>query len=245
MEITAWKFQSIADFFETASPFGRMLALSLLLHAIAAVPFLSPQQGRFGMENVAYLDLSMEMARKPVPVINLVKPAVAGKAVVPAQAPVTPVPTVSELDKLQAHAQKTLDAAAAEPAAIQEASLGLSVTSGYFSSIGGGETLRDDIREYYFEMLRRINEKWWLNRDRLQAGNKSAIFYLVIARNGVVVDKMLVQSSGNPACDRAMLQTLETANPLPPLPETYDGNFFQAPLRFNMPLNLLESLKVS
>jgi protein TonB len=245
MEITARKFQSIADFLKTATPFGRMLALSLFLHAIAAMPFLSPRHGSFGRANVAYLDLKMEMARKPAPVSNPAKPAVAEKAVAPVQTPDTPVPPLSELNKLQAHAQKTLDAAAARPAAIQEASLGLSITSGYFSSIGGGETLRDDIREYYFDMLRRINEKWWLNRGRQQTGMKSAIFYLVIARNGAVVDKMLVESSGNPACDRAMLQTLEAANPLPPLPETYDGNFFQAPLRFNMPLNLLESLKIS
>jgi protein TonB len=244
MEITAPKIPSIGDFFETATPFGRMLTLSLLLHAIAAVPFLSPRHDRFGSANVAYLDLNMEMARQPPPVTNPPKPAVAEKTVAPVQTPATPVTPLSELDKLQAHAQKTLDAAAAHPAAIQEASLGLSITSGYFGSIGEGETLRDDIREYYFEMLRRINEKWWLNRDSHLAGKKSAVFYLVIARNGAVVDKMLVESSGNPACDREMLQTLEAANPLPPLPETYLGDFFQAPLRFNMPLNLLESLKI-
>ncbi len=127
---------------------------------------------------------------------------------------------------------------------MQEASLGLSITSGYFSSIGEGETLRDDIRVYYFEMLRRINEKWWLNRESRQTGRKSAVFYLVIARNGAIVDRMLMESSGNPASDRAMMQALEAANPLPPLPDTYRGDFFQAPLRFNMPLNLLESLKI-
>ncbi|HEX2770482.1 MAG TPA: energy transducer TonB, partial [Geobacteraceae bacterium] len=120
----------------------------------------------------------------------------------------------------------------------------LSITSGYFARIGEGETLRDDIREYYFAMLHSINEKWWVNKDNHPAGRKSAVFYLVIARNGTIVDRTLVESSGNPAYDKAMLQTLEAANPLPPLPKTYRGDYFQAPLRFNAPLNLMESLKI-
>jgi len=244
MQVKAEKFPSMADFFGTAAPFGRMLAVSLVLHALAAVPFLSAGHNRFSGVAVAYLDLNIEMARQPAPANNSARPAVTERAVVPVPPPAAPVTPLSEMDKLQAHAQETLDSAAAQPAAMQDASLGLSITSGYFSSIGEGETLRDDIRVYYFEMLRRINEKWWLNRESRQAGRKSAVFYLVIARNGAIVDKMLMESSGNPAGDRAMLQALEAANPLPPLPDTYRGDFFQAPLRFNMPLNLLESLKI-
>jgi protein TonB len=244
MEAKAGKFPSMADFFGMSAPFGRMLAFSILLHALAVVLFLSPRHGRFGGATVSYLDLNMEMARQPAPVTNPAKPAVSGKYEPPVPSPAAPVAPLSDLDKLQAHAQKTLDAATARPAALQEASFGLSITSGYFSSIGAGETLRDDIREYYFEMLRRINEKWWLNRESHQAGRKGAVFYLVIARNGAIVDRMLMESSGNPVCDRAMLHTLEAAGPLPPLPNTYRGDFFQAPLRFNMPLNLLESLKM-
>lgn len=244
MEAKAEKFPSMTDFFGTAAPFGRMLAVSLLLHALAAVPFLSPRHGRFGGATIAYLDLNMEMTRQPAPVTNTAMPVVAEKAVSPVQTPAVPIAPLSELDKLQAHAKKTLDAAAAQPVAMQDASLGLSITGGYFSGIGEGESLRDDIRVYYFEILRRINEKWWLNRERHQAGRKSAVFYLVIARNGVIVDRMLMESSGNAEYDREMLHTLEAAGPLPPLPDTYRGDFFQAPLRFNMPLNLLKSLKI-
>ena len=164
MEVNAENFPSMASLFRTATPFGRMLAFSLLLHALAAGLFLSARNGRFGGATVAYLDLNMELARQPVPAIDPVEPAVAEKALAPVRAPAATVTPLSELGKLQAHAQKELDAAAAQPAALQDASLGLSIISGYFSSIGEGETLRDDIREYYFEMLRRINEKWWLNR---------------------------------------------------------------------------------
>jgi len=56
---------------------------------------------------------------------------------------------------------------------------------------------------------------------------------------------MMMTSSGNPAYDRAMMRTLEASSPLPPLPESYRGDFFQAPLRFNVPLNLLHSLNTA
>jgi len=96
----------------------------------------------------------------------------------------------------------------------------------------------------YDHIFASINEIWWVNKDNHPAGRKSAVFYLVITRNGTIVDRMLVESSGNPAYDKAMMQTLEAASPLPPLPETYRGDYFQAPLRFNAPLNLMESLKI-
>ncbi len=222
--------------------FGRMVLFSLLLHAAAAVPFLKPWHSGHGGAKVTYLDLNMAMAPQPSTAIadaKQVKPA-AAKEVAPVEPlPATPAAPQSELDKLQENTRKSLDSGAAKPEAVEEASLGLSITSGYFSSIGAGETLRDDIRDYYFEMLRRINEKWWLNRDSRQGGRKGALFYLTIARDGAIVKRMMLESSGNPSLDRAMLQALEAANPLPPLPETYRGDFFQAPLRFNMPLNLL------
>jgi periplasmic protein TonB len=120
----------------------------------------------------------------------------------------------------------------------------LSIISGYFGAIGEGETLCDDICAYYFEIFRCINEKWWLNRDNWFAGSNRALFNLVIARDGTVVDRMMVTSSGNPAYDRAMLRTLEASSPLPPLPDAYQRDFFQIPLRFNAPLNLLNSLNM-
>ncbi len=94
MEVKAVKFPSMADFFGTATPFGRLLAVSLLLHALAAVPFLSAGHNRFGGAAVAYLDLNMEMARQPAPATNPARPAVAEKAV-------TPVPTPAALPLLQ------------------------------------------------------------------------------------------------------------------------------------------------
>ncbi len=235
MKDMALKFNVLTGYLGMDNRFGAMLVLSLVLHAAAFSCFLSRGHGGLHRGAVAFLDLKMVMPGQSA----AAKPAPAAKAQVPPAPVPSPAQPLSELDKLRENAGKALNGAAAQPEEVQKGSLGLGITSGYFASIGEGETLRDDIREYYFEMLRRINEKWWLNSGGKEKGNRSAVFYLVIARNGTIVDRMLVESSGNPACDRAMMHALEAASPLPPLPDTYRGDFFQAPLRFNMPLNLL------
>jgi protein TonB len=224
--------------------FGRWLVVSLLLHAIAFIPFLIAGHGRINATAVKYLDLNMIMNdQSSSPVIPSTPPPSLKEA--PSLPPPTAQTTeVSELEKLQGNVQKTLEAASALPTAIQEASLGLGMTSGYFSSIAEGQSLRGDIREYYFEMLRCINEKWWLNKDGKQGGARQARFYLFIARDGTIINKILVSGSGNPACDKAMMETLDAASPFPPLPATYQGEIFQAPLRFNAPLNLMGSFRI-
>lgn len=224
--------------------FGRLLVVSLLLHAAASVPFLSPGHGRSNGTKVTYLDLKMTAEGGAASPATPAKSAVNEKDIPPAPAPAAPPAPLSELGKLQDNVQKTVATAASQPAAVQEVSLSLGMTTGYFSSIGEGQTLRGDIREYYFELLRCVNEKWWLNKDRNLAGGRGASFYLIIGRDGTLINKMLVQSSGNPTYDRAMLQTLEAASPFPPLPASYHGDIFEAPLRFNVPLNLMESLKI-
>jgi len=209
------------------------------------MPFFFAGHARFAGESVPFLDLNMGMEAKSDPLSDPAKGAVRENVEAPAPPRPVPAPPLSELDKLKEHAQRSLDSAATQPEAVQDASLGLSITSGYFGAIGEGESLHDDIREYYFEMLRRINAKWWLNMENRQGGRNRAVFYLVIARDGTIVDRMMVTSSGNPAYDRAMLLTLEASNPLPPLPESYRGDYFQAPLRFNVPLNLLNSMNMA
>ncbi len=235
MKAESPKFPAIADLLAKDNRFARMMALSLLLHAAAFAPFLSTRTGGFGRGAVPYFDLNMTQYENP----SSTQPVSAKKTAATPAPRAVPAKPLSELDKLRENNRKATAGAASHPEAVQEGSIGLSMTNGYFTSIGEGDTLRDDIREYYFEMLRRINEKWWTNRDEGGKGRKSAVFYLVIDRNGKIVDKMMVESSGNPACDKAMLQALEAASPLPPLPATYLGDYFQAPLRFNMPLNLL------
>jgi periplasmic protein TonB len=223
--------------------FGVMMTLSLLLHLLAFIPLLLQGHGRVAGPQAPFLDLNMGMVTRSAPTTEPAKRPVSGDVEAPGQSQPKQV-SLSELDRLRDNAQRSLAGAASQPDSVEDASLGLSITRGYFASIGEGETLRDDIREYYFEILRRINEKWWVNGDNQPTGRKRAVFYLVIARNGTILDRMMVESSGNTSYDRAMLKTLEASGPLPPLPESYRGDFFQAPLRFNVPLNLLKSLKL-
>lgn len=250
METKSRQIPALVNALGVDTLFGRMLALSVIIHAIASMLFLFPWHGSFSVASVPYLDLNMRMAaqsaspapsRQAIPAVNA---PVNEKDDAPPLSPPNDSPQLSEYDKLRENVQKTLDSASDQPSAVHRDSLGLGMASGYFSSFGEGRTLRGDIREYYFEMLRSINEKWWVRNNNIPAGRKNAFVMVVIARNGKVVAMRLAESSGNPQFDKAIMQVLEAASPLPPLPETYDRDFFEAPLRFNLPLNLMESLKI-
>jgi protein TonB len=221
--------------------FGRMLAISLALHVISSAILLSPQRSALKVPQVSYLDLkNMQFQEQPAAVQPQEQKAEHVVAP-PSQAPPLSVP-LSEMEKLQRDVRQSLDNAETNSEALQQRSFGLGLTNGYFSSIAQGETLRGDIREYYFIILREINEKWWLNKNSQQGGVRGAIINIVIARNGTILEKTLTRSSGNPAFDKAMLQTIEAASPLLPLPASYDMDFFSAPLKFVGPLNLFSSL---
>ncbi|MCM2357298.1 MAG: TonB family protein [Geobacteraceae bacterium] len=231
----------------TRDLFGRMVAISLVLHVISSVILLSPQRGSMKVPPVSYLDLkNMQFQEEAAPLSAKEEKAeeIAEKeAVVEKSAETLPPPSepLSEADKLRQDVNASLANAETNPEALQERSFGLGLTSGYFSSLAEGETLRGDIREYYFSMLREINEKWWLNKESQQMGLRGALINIVVARNGVILQKKLVRSSGNRAFDKAMLQTLDAASPLPPLPDSYELDYFSAPLRFTGPLDLFTS----
>lgn len=250
METKQRQLPSLVNALGIDTLFGRMLVLSIIIHAIGSTLFLFPWHAGFNGAAIPFLDLNMRMAAQSAspPASPQAKPAVADpvniKDEAPPLSPPKDAPALSEYDKLREDVQKTLDSAADQPSAVHRDSLGLGMTSGYFSSFGEGKTLRGDIREYYFEMLRRINEKWWLSNNSIPGARNKATVFVVIARNGMVVAMKLVESSGNPQFDKAILQVFEAASPLPPLPETYQGDFFEAPLRFHLPLNLMESLKI-
>lgn len=227
----------------TTNIFGRMVVFSLLLHAICSTILLLPPKGGVGGKSVTYLSLDMVAPAVPSPAIRETAVAPKEAAAIPETlSPVTPPP--SELEKLQKGVQQTMEAANSKPATVQQVSMGLGIISGRFSTLADGKTLRDDMREYYLTMLERFNEKWWLGNNGPQAVAQGAVIMVSIARNGVIVDKSLIQSSGNPANDRVLLQALDAAGPLPPLPATYEGDFFKAPLRFVAPLNLMAPLKL-
>jgi periplasmic protein TonB len=122
---------------------------------------------------------------------------------------------------------------------LETASLSLGLGLGYFNSIAKGETLRDDIREYYFQVLKQINRSWWeMGGGVSQPMKKDALVEMIVARDGTIVQKRLIESSGNQWSDSLVMKTLEKASPLPPLPPQYPFPYFSAPVRVVRPLNL-------
>ncbi|KAF0218920.1 MAG: hypothetical protein FD174_2436 [Geobacteraceae bacterium] len=222
--------------------FGRMLVFSLLLHVICSTALLLPKKSGLGGTSVTYLSLDM-IAPAPSTVREETAVPHEEAEVIP-NPPPPASPPISELEKLQNGLQQTLAAADSKPEAVQQASMGFGITNGHFSSLADGKTLREDMREYYLTMLQRFNEKWWLDKNVTLGGVRGAVILVSIARDGSIADKNLLQSSGNQANDRALLQALEAAGPLPPLPKTYEGNYFKAPLRFVAPLNLMAPFKL-
>ena len=117
--------------------------------------------------------------------------------------------------------------------------MGLGLTKGYFKTLGEGETLRAGVKEYYLDMLQVINEKWWMDQQIDKRHLAPVIINITLARNGMIVDSRILQGSGNSRYDKAVLAALTAASPLPPLPASFDGDFFQAPIRLIPPLNLM------
>lgn len=219
-------------------PFRGMLVISLALHAALALLLFSRAPGTGTAPLVSFIDLGMlETAKTP--------PAGETKAVSKAapdipQTPPPPAAPVTEAEQLRDGLRQTMDSAQAQPETLHQSSFALGITMGYFRSIGEGETLRDDIREYYFALLRKINEKWWLSGGvERQKGKQYPVIRVMIDRNGLIMGKQIIQESGDPAYDRAVMQALDAAAPLPPLPASYKQNVFAAPLRLVSPSRIM------
>jgi protein TonB len=217
--------------------FIRMVAISLLLHLAASTMVMLP--GRYSGESAA--PVFVELAQLPANVLP--EPVAAPEEVLPQTAPeITSVAadeTAPEMAKLQRVIESTLDQAAKTPEKIHESSIGLGMTSGYFGSFAEGETLRDEIREYYFSLMRRINEVWWLNAGTGSRLGRGASINIRITREGKIASIEFIQGSGDVDYDRLLLEALKKAEPLPPLPRNFPQRMFSAPVRFIPPLNLM------
>lgn len=216
--------------------FTCMLLISLLLHGVLSVFVLIPAR-------------TMVQGRQPLMVdLNSLPPSVAPGAEPladeseaqpePASSPAESQPPPTEAEALRQSVAETLHQAAATPEVVHRSSIGLGITSGYFGSFAEGATLKDDIREYYFSLMRRLNETWWTH-SASGAAVRSASFVLVVSRDGKVVACELLESSGNPEYDQLLRETVKLAEPLPPLPPSFPDRNFNAPIRFVPPLNLM------
>ena len=221
------------------------IAASLVLHLICSVVLLSlPQGASSSRPSVTYIDLKSMQLPAPTtapPSETIPEPApepVAPDTEVPT-VPVTPSATVPAPEQA-AQPQEQPPATETGPveAELPRTTLGIGLTKGYFQGLGNGETLRVGIKEYYMEMLEGVNQKWWVD-PQLNGRGSSVVVVITVARNGDIVKSDILASSGDRSYDRAVLAALTAASPLPPLPESFVGEYFEAPIRLVPPLNLL------
>lgn len=219
--------------------FALGIAASVILHLVCTVILIGLPVGSQTTQSVTYVDLSTIQQPTPMPAPQTEAPVepVAPEPQTPV-VPETPIVPPEEIEPSTAVQQQPV--APPEPVAEQlsQTSLGLGLTKGYFKSLGSGETLREDIKDYYLEMLQGVNEKWWLD-PKLDKRGSTIVVNITVARNGEIVESKILAGSGDNRYDRAVLAALAAASPLPPLPITYNGEFFQAPIRLVPPLNLM------
>lgn len=212
----------------------RMLVISLIVHlAIFSAVLLAPRGGGDG-RTVAFVDLTMPPDASPS------APPLAPQA--PKPPPAAEPAEKSSPEAVEPQAKESAPApepAKPEPAATGGTSINLGIGRGYFGSLGEGETLKDEIREYYFEMVTRINERWWQRPEADDSRVGMVMVMIVVARDGKVVNCQLMRSSGRRSYDEAVVAAVQAASPLLPLPATFEGDFFQAPLRVMPPLSLM------
>jgi len=214
-----------------------MLVVSMLLHIAMSVFILVPARNMVQGSQPIYVDLES----MPSPPRQESSPAAAEPepSAEPEPLPLeSPAETPTQAEELEKSVNSTRQEAAGKPEVVHRSSIGLGMTSGYFGSFAEGETLRPEIREYYFALMRRLNEAWWTQSES-NPSIGAASFILVVNREGKVVACQPLKSSGNPHNDQMLIDAVKRAEPLPPLPESYSDHTFNTPIRFIPPLNLM------
>lgn len=225
------------------------IAVSISLHLIAATLLVALPNGSSTNPPISYIDLKMlePPPATTAPVQSALKPATP-QPVATSPVPENEVATNSSAQPVPPQTMQPQQPQVPEQPALKQgarvvepahSTLGMGLTKGYFKSLGDGETLREGVKGYYLEMLQGINEKWWVDQQLDKRRVDPLVVNLVIARNGDIVGSQVLRSSGNPRYDREVVAKLYAAGPFQPLPESYEGEYFEAPIRLVPPLNLL------
>lgn len=218
--------------------FAYTVVISLILHLAASTILLLP--GRYQVPASAPLFVDLKSMAAPAET-TAPEPPQRDNPPEPQTGPLPeaipePAPEAARMGQA---IESSLRKAAVTPEAVHESAIGLGMISGHFASFAEGETLKDEIRVYYFELMRRINEYWWTSGAAKGAFTSPVSVNLVISRDGKVVACQLFESSGNREQDQALLEAIKKAEPLPPLPQSFPQHTFNAPIRFVPPLRLM------
>ena len=219
--------------------FVAAVVVSLLLHLAASVILVLP--GRFyqsgGAPIMVELHTLQQLPADPAGPLLEEAETVQPEADTAAP-PAAPVPATATA-QLEAAVAASLRRSAGTPDAVHESAIGLGMLAGRFASFAEGATLKDDVKSYYFTLMRRINEVWWTGTAAARSLNAPASVNLTISRDGRLLGCELLESSGNSEQDRLLLAVVRSAEPLPPLPDSYVWPTFNAPIRFVPPLRLM------
>jgi TonB family protein len=143
--------------------------------------------------------------------------------------------------KAQADAAQAQQRTAEEKLAALRARYGTSGTGG--SGPGGGATgsgsggpLGDlqhiRLQAYQERVYELIRAAWLLPMPQEEARKLQATALLIVSRDGQVARFQLLKTSGNPMFDESLLRAIKQVDPLPPLPEDYQGGTLEVELRF-------------
>ena len=91
-----------------------------------------------------------------------------------------------------------------------------------------GQNFSDD---FYLNLIMTKIANNWLNP--LRGGRKMSVtIYFRIQKNGTVSDVKIEKKSGNSLLDQSALRAVLASSPLPPLPESYSGDFLGVHFEF-------------
>lgn len=210
------------------------LALSLVLHIAAALLVIFACSSDLGVKNPGAI-IIQDVALAPSLISAKPSPPVITRPMA------EPAPETAT-DKAQSEPTGQLTeqpaSAAQTPKIFQTSPLGLGMARGYFTGLSNGISLREDIRDYYFEMVGKINGEWWNRAGTLtEALHQDGVMELGIQRDGTIVSIRILQGTGSREADRLLTEVIQGTR-LAPLPPTYESNTFSVPLRIKAPSSL-------
>ena len=213
------------------------LLFSVALHISAALIFVIASGIKMGGEsgnNYIFQDLTLSPSIS-TSVKTAVIPPEPHPIMTPPATSAAEVTNTLEQDSASEQRSESSDSSG-KMSALMSTPLGLGMVHGFFSGLADGRTLRDDVREYYFEMVGKINREWWDKAGQLKESLRhDGIFELLIQRDGSIVSIRVMQGTGSSDADRLLTEIIKKASPLPPLPSTYGLDMFRAPLRIKAP----------
>ncbi|PKN16235.1 MAG: hypothetical protein CVU66_01680 [Deltaproteobacteria bacterium HGW-Deltaproteobacteria-23] len=217
------------------------IVISIILHLAASTLLLLP--GSYSAPPIETLFVDLQSMTEPAEATQQ-QAAQPAEPLLPQPEPLLPQPeptpqSTPAVNRMEQAVDSSLRRAAETPEAVHQSSIGLGMISGHFASFAQGESLKDEIRVYYFELMRRINEVWWTTGATKGSFVATAAVNIMISRDGTVVGSVLLESSGNREQDQALLESIKKAEPLPPLPPSFPQRTFNAPIRFVPPLRLM------